>query len=157
RWRVGLRRRPGCTPTAFTLERPNDGRQEGIGNRVVTRGSMMRWFLFALLVPGLFIAPASGDLEVPRDGFEFAADLTGRGEKMNHGPFLSYSLISAYREEVKATGKKKEKVKINSGLRTGKPAIILRAINIRLGGPHMAAFDTEMCGFAVAWSGGFLD
>src|SRR5262249_23040978 len=37
------------------------------------------------------------------------------------------------------------------------PPIFLRCINVYLGGKYTAAFDTEMCCFAAAWSGGFLN
>ncbi len=109
---------------------------------------------------GLIATTARADLEVPRDGFEFDPELTGRGERMNYGPFLAYSLHNAHLEAVKP-GKGKAKPpppKVLPGLRTEKqPPLVLRAINIWLGGKHACAFDTERCGFAAAWSGGFLN
>ncbi len=98
--------------------------------------------------------PGKPVLEVPRDGFEFDPELTGRGEKMNYGPFLAFSLISAGRERDVKT----KPGKVLPGPREEKvPPIVLRAINVHLGGKHGAAFDTELCGFVAAWSGGFLD
>jgi hypothetical protein len=97
-------------------------------------------------------------LEVPRDGFEFDAHLTGRGERMNYGPVLACSLISARREPGKAKGKKKAPPRIDPGLRRGQePPIVLRALAIHLGGRYWAAFDTELLAFAAAWSGGAPD
>lgn len=100
--------------------------------------------------------PALADLEVPRDAFEFDPHLTGQGARMNYGPFLANSLISADRKII-GTGKQTKSV-IDPGLRRGQPeTVILRAINVYLGGKYCAAFDTEMCGFAAAWSGGFVN
>ena len=109
--------------------------------------------LLCLLATGSSVR-ADG-LEVPRDHFEFDADLNGRGEKMNYGPFLTYSLTSAHCEPAKS---KKDKPRIDPLLRAEKtPPIVLRSINVYLGGRYTASFDTEMCGFTAAWSGGFLD
>jgi glucose/arabinose dehydrogenase len=99
--------------------------------------------------------PVPKGLEVPRDGFEFDPELTGQGEKMNYGPFLSFSLINAGHEPARS---KKDPGRILPGLRNEKEAPVhTRCINIFLGGKYAAAFDTEMCGFAAAWTGGFLN
>ncbi|MCI0379983.1 MAG: hypothetical protein L0215_20570 [Gemmataceae bacterium] len=93
---------------------------------------------------------------MPRDSFEFDPHLTGQGEKMNYGPFLSYSLISADRTVV-GEGKK-AKAMLDYGLRKGQPeTIILRSVNVHLGSKSCAAFDTEMCAFAAVWGGGFVN
>ncbi|MCI0642159.1 MAG: hypothetical protein L0Y72_17580 [Gemmataceae bacterium] len=100
--------------------------------------------------------PAFAQLDAPRDAFEFDPHLTGQGEKMNYGPFLSYSLISANRTVV-GEGKKAKAV-LDYGLRKGLPeTIILRSVNVYLGGKYCAAFDTEMCAFPAVWGGGFLN
>ena len=112
---------------------------------------------FAVILGLLFLSRSSGQspLDVPKDGFEFDAQITGRGEKMNYGPFMTYSLIVADREMGKT---KKDAGKLIPGLRKDKnPPIILRSINISLGGTYAASFDTEMCAFAAAWKGGFLN
>ncbi len=113
-------------------------------------------FSFSCLILLLAVrSTGAGDLEVPRDRFEFDAELTGRGEKMNYGPFLTSSLISAHREPDRSP---KEKGRVDPLLRNEKtPPIVLRSINVYLGGKYAASFDTEMCGFAAAWTGGFLN
>lgn len=116
----------------------------------------MKRSLLPLLACWLLAAVAPADLQVPRDAFEFDPHLTGQGERMNYGPFLSYSLVSADRRVI-GTGKQAKAV-LDAGLRRGLPETIhLRAINIYLGAKYTAAFDTEMCGYAAAWSGGFVN
>src|SRR5262245_27904040 len=81
----------------------------------------------------------AGDIQAPRDGFEFDAELTGRGENMTHGPFRTYSLISGHRDPDIS---KKEKGKVHTLLRNEKsPLIVLKSINVYLGGKFAAAFD----------------
>src|SRR5262245_4125156 len=77
------------------------------------------------------------DLEVPRDNFEFDAELTGRGEKMNYGPFLAYSLINGHREP---GVRKKDPARVLMGLRNEpKPSVHLKALHLHLGGKYTAA------------------
>lgn len=115
-------------------------------------------FVSSLALAGCLAAASvsSAQLEVPRDAFEFDPQLTGQGERMNYGPFLAYSLISADRKVV-GQGKKRKEI-LDHGLRRGLPEEMhLRSINVYLGGKYTAAFDTEMCCWAAAWSGGFLN
>src|SRR5262245_41631420 len=107
--------------------------------------------VIACLLPGSLRA----DLEVPRDGFEFDPHLTGQGERMNYGPFLAYSFISA--KLLPGKGKKDPDKWDGVWLPSDKQTIFLRPINIYLGGRYCAGFDTESLGYAAAWSGGFLD
>lgn len=113
----------------------------------------MRLAVFVVFHLGTSIALAD-DLQVPRDKFEFDPQLTGRGEKMNYGPFLSTSVHNGQRQPGKDA---KDPGKLDPGLRQGEPAIHLKTINVYLGGKYAAAFDTELCSYVAAWRGGFLD
>jgi hypothetical protein len=78
-------------------------------------------------------------IDAPADGVEFPAELTGRGLKMNYGPFLTYSVI--HRSE-------------KSALDT-----TLKGVTVRLGKQPVAAlcFDLETFRVSAAWLSGYLD
>jgi hypothetical protein len=110
----------------------------------------LRWGIPILFLGGALLAapafpgrpakekPPPG-LDAPADGVEFPAHLTGRGLKMNYGPFISYSVIRRDGARVLDT--------------------TLRGLTVRLGRKPVAAlcFDPETLRVSAAWTGGYLD